>query len=119
MLSGTRVSDPNLSVLSGTLNKEIARHTTDFKISSYATVSRSWKEAVEVLTYRTLTIRSNEIRQFRAIVTNNRRRYVKELSYKALLPDYSEEACGRHDRTKEKDLMMMRSPRPSTISFSY
>lgn len=64
------------------------------KFPSYATLSRPCREAVELVTFHSLRIKSDELSHFQAIMTGNRHRFLTNLSYKVLLPEYSE-ACGR------------------------
>jgi hypothetical protein len=57
-----------------------------------ATLNRTWKEAVETITFRRLGVKSDELELFQSIVTGNRRNYLSWISFKAELPTYSEEA---------------------------
>ncbi|KAF7510843.1 hypothetical protein GJ744_005943 [Endocarpon pusillum] len=68
----------------------------------YATLCRHWKEAVELITFHSLRIKSDELVHFQAIVTGNRCKYLTHLNYRILLPEYSEEACGRVESDDEK-----------------
>ena len=72
------------------------------KFPPYSTLSRPWKEAIELVTFNNLRLKSNELGLFRAIMTGNRRRFLSNLSYEILLPEYSEEACGRVESDDEK-----------------
>lgn len=65
------------------------------KFPPYATLSRPWKEAVELVTFHSLRIKSDEFSPFQAIMTGNRRKFLFNLGYKILLPEYSEEAYSR------------------------
>ena len=78
------------------------RGSQPVKFSSYATVSRPWKEAVETATFSSLRIDSDEIDRFRALVTGSRRNNLTKLSFKVQLPTYSEEACTRVESDEEK-----------------
>ncbi|KAF2856400.1 hypothetical protein T440DRAFT_439430 [Plenodomus tracheiphilus IPT5] len=72
------------------------------KLPQYATISSHWKEAVELVTFHRLLVKSDELTQVRAIVTRNRRRYLTRLRYTILLPEYSEESCGRVESTEDQ-----------------
>ncbi|CAO2650793.1 Nn.00g020850.m01.CDS01 [Neocucurbitaria sp. VM-36] len=74
------------------------------KFPPYATLSRLWKEAIEMITFQSLRIQSDELDRFQAIVTGNRRKYVTSLSYKIVLPEYTEEACGRVESEDDQRL---------------
>jgi hypothetical protein len=70
-------------------------------LPSYATISKQWKEAVEFVTFHRLDVRNEDLGQLRTIVTHNRCKYVRKLSYKILLPEYSQEQ-GRCMETNEE-----------------
>ncbi|KAJ8105217.1 hypothetical protein OPT61_g10313 [Boeremia exigua] len=74
------------------------------KLPLYATLSRRWREAVEFVTFHSLYIDSNELRQFQAMVTGNRRRYLTRLRFAIVLPEYSEETFGRVESAEEQAL---------------
>jgi hypothetical protein len=74
------------------------------KFPLYAMLSRPWKEAVELVTFNSLRIKSDELNHFQAIVTSNRRKFLTNLSYEIVLPEYSAEACGRVESDEEKRL---------------
>lgn len=74
------------------------------KFPPYATLSTPWKEAVERITFHSLRIKTDELGHFKAIVTGDRCKYLTNLSYTILLPEYSEEACSRVESDVEKRL---------------
>jgi hypothetical protein len=76
-------------------------HLSTSALPPYATISKQWKEAVEFVTFHRLNIKSDDLGQLRAIVTNNRCKYVRRLSYTIVLPAYSKEQ-GRHIESKEE-----------------
>jgi hypothetical protein len=67
----------------------------------YATISKQWKEAVEFVIFHRLSIRSGDLSQLQAIVTNNRCKYLRKLGYTIVLPEYSKEK-GKSVKTKEE-----------------
>ncbi|KAH9879248.1 hypothetical protein J1614_002687 [Plenodomus biglobosus] len=67
-----------------------------------AGLNRVWKEAVEAVTFRQLGIKSDDLDSLQAIVTGNRRKHLTRLSFTALLPEYSEEACARKESRVEQ-----------------
>ncbi|KAF1946510.1 hypothetical protein EJ02DRAFT_367313 [Clathrospora elynae] len=72
-------------------------------LPSYATISKQWKEAVEFVTFHRLDVRSEDLSLLRTIVTPNRCKYVRRLSYKILLPEYSEEQGKRMETIEEQE----------------
>jgi hypothetical protein len=78
--------------------------TESSELPPYATISRQWKEAVEFVTFHSLRINSDELSQFEATVTSYRRKYLTELRFTIVLPEYSEEACGRVESEEEQQL---------------
>jgi hypothetical protein len=76
-------------------------HPSSSALPPYATISKQWKEAVEFVTFHRLNIKSVDLDQLRAIVTNNRFKYLRRLSYTIMLPAYSNEQ-GRHIESKEE-----------------
>lgn len=58
-----------------------------------AILSRHWKEAIEIITFRNLSIKSNELDTLYSMVTGNRRKYLTKIEYEVLLPEYSEDSC--------------------------
>lgn len=77
---------------------------TSPKLTPYATVSLLLKKAIEAFTFDSLTIRSDELDQLRTIGMNNRLRFVTEIKYEILLPEYSVEACSRMESDEDKRL---------------
>jgi hypothetical protein len=57
-----------------------------------AILNRTWKEAVETITFHHLGVKSDELGSLQSIVTGNRRKYLSWISFKAELPTYSGEA---------------------------
>ncbi|CAN9387609.1 unnamed protein product [Alternaria alternata] len=57
-----------------------------------AILNRTWKEAVETITFHHLGVKSDELESLQSIVTGNRRKYLSWISFKVELPTYSEEA---------------------------
>jgi hypothetical protein len=72
------------------------------KYPPYATLSRSWKAAIEIITFHDLDIKSTELDTFKAIVTGNRRKYLTELKFSVVLPEYAEEAYRRVEDEEEQ-----------------
>ncbi|KAF2126083.1 carbohydrate-binding module family 50 protein [Dothidotthia symphoricarpi CBS 119687] len=72
------------------------------KLPPYAMISSHWREAVEFVTFHRLLIKSDELSQLRAIVTGNRRKYLTKLRFIILIPEYSEEQCGRVESKEEQ-----------------
>lgn len=70
-------------------------------LPSYATISKQWKEAVEFITFHRLHVRSEDLNRLQTIVTHNRCKYARKLSYQILLPEYSQEQ-GRCMETNEE-----------------
>jgi hypothetical protein len=67
-----------------------------------AGLNHRWKEAVEIVTFRHLGIKSNELDSLQSIVTGNRRRYLARISFTALLSGYSEEAYAHRESRAER-----------------
>jgi len=59
-------------------------------------LSRSWKEAVEAVTFRTLDITSTGLHDLRTIESGSRQEKVKNITFAPVLPAYSDKDCGRH-----------------------
>lgn len=78
--------------------------THSSKLPPFATISSHWREAVEFVTFHSLRIKSDELSHFQAMVTGNRRKHLTKLSFEVLLPEYSEEACGRVESQEEQKL---------------
>ena len=62
-----------------------------------AILNRTWKEAVETITFHRLGIKSDELESLQSIVTGNRRNYLSWISFEAVLPTYPEEAYGHKE----------------------
>jgi hypothetical protein len=69
-----------------------------------AILNHAWKEAVETITFYSVSIAGDELEEFSSIVTGHRRKYLFRLGFKALLPEYSYEACGRVESRTEQHL---------------
>jgi hypothetical protein len=72
------------------------------KLPLYATISSQWREAVELITFNQLLIKSHELSQLEAMMTGNRLKYLRKLSFGITLPEYSEESCGHVDSREEQ-----------------
>jgi hypothetical protein len=69
----------------------------------YATVSRQWQHAVERVTFASVTLKSTELAYFSEVFTCcSRRTALGTLCYEVVLPTYSEKACGRFEKSKDK-----------------
>ncbi|KAF2875901.1 hypothetical protein BDV95DRAFT_484268 [Massariosphaeria phaeospora] len=77
-------------------------YETHSNLARYATISRSWKEAIEQKTFHKLILESTDLEHFEAIATGNRRLWVGHLELQVVLDDYPDEVCGlvedEHDR---------------------
>jgi hypothetical protein len=69
-----------------------------------AVLNHAWKEAIETTTFNRLSITGNKLEDFSSTVTGHRRKYLSRLGFKALLPEYSYEACGRVELWTEQHL---------------
>ncbi|KAF2028303.1 hypothetical protein EK21DRAFT_101907 [Setomelanomma holmii] len=67
-----------------------------------AGLNRLWNEAVETITFRHLSIKTDDLDPLQAIVTGTRRRHVTRISFTSLLPEYSDEACAREESRDEQ-----------------
>jgi hypothetical protein len=67
-----------------------------------ASLNRRWKEATEAITFRQLGVKSDDLDTLQSIVTGNRRRYLARISFTALLPEYSDEACAQEETRDEQ-----------------
>jgi hypothetical protein len=72
-------------------------------LPSYATISKQWKEAVEFVTFHRLDVRSEDLSRLRTIVTHNRCKYVRKLSYQILLPQYPQDQGRRMETNEEQE----------------
>lgn len=70
------------------------------KLPLYAKISSQWREAVELVTFNHLLIKSHELSQLEAVMTGNRLGYLRRISFHITLPKYSEESCGHVESTK-------------------
>jgi hypothetical protein len=70
----------------------------------YATISTQWKEAVEFIAFHQLDIRSEDIGDRRTIVTRNRCKYLRNLNYSILLPEYPEGQGNRMESSEEQQV---------------
>lgn len=84
----------------------LEQHGHHSELPPYATISSRWREAVEFVTFHRLFIKSHgkshELSQLEAMVTGNRAKYLKKLSFEIILPEYSEESCGNIESTEEQ-----------------
>jgi hypothetical protein len=69
----------------------------------FATTSSQWKEAVEFITFHRLDIKSEDFGELRIIVTRNRCKYLRNLKYSILLPEYPEEQSNRMESSEEQE----------------
>lgn len=68
-----------------------------------ATASRAWYHAIERLTFRAITITSDELDHFKTVFSSPRRRsLLKSLVLNVVLPAYSDEACAMHVKADER-----------------
>lgn len=72
------------------------------KLLPFATISSRWREAVEYIIFHRLRITSHDLSQFQAIVTGNRRSYLKRLRFTVILPEYPEERCAFVESEEEQ-----------------
>jgi hypothetical protein len=70
-------------------------------LPDYATLSNQWRKAVETITFQSLIVGSDELNEFKSIVTDDRRRHVARLSYR-LVPEDDEQARTIRDATSEE-----------------
>tara|TARA_R110002003_G_scaffold45_20_gene3655 strand:- start:14001 stop:15425 length:1425 start_codon:yes stop_codon:yes gene_type:complete len=56
----------------------------------------------EAITFRQLGIESDDLDTLQSIVTGNRRKYLAKISFTALLPEYSDEACAQEETRDEQ-----------------
>jgi hypothetical protein len=68
-----------------------------------AGLDRRWKEAIETITFRHLVIKSNELDSLQSIVRGSRRKALRKIGFKPLLPAYSDEACARDESQEDRD----------------
>lgn len=61
------------------------------EIPPLATLSRTWKKAIEARTFQSLAIQYSELEKIELIVTGSRREYVAHLTYHIQLPDLASE----------------------------
>jgi hypothetical protein len=85
-----------------------AAHMTKYAprphFTSYATVSRTWKKAVEEVNFADLTVSCDEFDKFQAIVTGRRRTYVKALSLRVPIPDCPAEVREQDESDEEQQV---------------
>jgi hypothetical protein len=81
------------------------KHMTKFAprphFASYATILRTWREAVEEVNFAELNINSDDFESFQAIVTGRRRALVRELSLTVTMPDCSDDV--RHEDESDEE----------------
>lgn len=68
----------------------------------YATISKSWRHAIERTVFREITLKSTEIKTLDAIFRGDRRNSLTKLTLDVVLPTYDEKACGRFERAADK-----------------
>ena len=69
----------------------------------YATISRSWKHAIERTVFQELSLKSTELDAFDAILGADRRRLLTKLTLNVVLPNYDEKDRGRYERAADQD----------------
>jgi hypothetical protein len=57
-----------------------------FTFKSYAKLSRSWKEAVDSMTFADLYISSNDLDRLQMIVTRKRSSFIRSIDFSVALP---------------------------------
>jgi hypothetical protein len=62
-----------------------------------ATMSQTWKRAIESITFKHLKILSTKLGILREIVTGPRKRALKSIRVEFVLPNYSDKQCGRYE----------------------
>ncbi|KAI9897358.1 hypothetical protein N3K66_007214 [Trichothecium roseum] len=68
-----------------------------------ATASRAWYHAIERLTFRAITITSDELDHFKTVFSSpHRRSLLKSLVLDVVLPAYSDEACAVHESADDR-----------------
>jgi hypothetical protein len=67
-----------------------------------AILNRTWKEAVETITFRHLGVRSSDLETLQSITTGNRRKHLAWISFTVELPTYSEEAYAHRESRLEQ-----------------
>jgi hypothetical protein len=77
--------------------------STRSRISSYATLSQAWKEAVEILTFHSLEIQSGELTSFRLTVIGSHRRHLTSLAYRVRPPEHPEDKYSQPESDKEQE----------------
>lgn len=70
----------------------------------YATISRQWQAAVERLTFRSVRLKSIDLKRFSDVFVGHRRAALTELDYHVILPSYSENSCAKFENEKDKSL---------------
>lgn len=68
----------------------------------YATISPSWKHAIERTVFQQITLTSAELETFDAIFRGDRRRSLTKLTLDVVLPTYDEKACVRFERAADR-----------------
>ena len=71
-------------------------------LPAYAAISRSWQDLIERQTFREIIVRSTEIDHFSRIVVNRRRKLLRRLELKVILPTYTDKACAKFETEKDK-----------------
>jgi hypothetical protein len=72
-------------------------------LPAYATISRSWKHAIERIVFQEISLMSTKLDTFDAILRADRRRLLKTLILNVVLPTYDEKACGRFEQAADED----------------
>ena len=69
----------------------------------YATISLSWKHAIERTVFQKITLKSTELEAFDTIFRGDRRRLLTRLILDIVLLTYDEKACGRFERAIDRN----------------
>ncbi|KAM0424899.1 hypothetical protein ACHAPT_009955 [Fusarium lateritium] len=71
-------------------------------IAQYASISRSWQDAVERHTFSEVKVRSDEFSRFESAFRHtNRRHALSTINYEIVLPRYSQARCWKFERPHE------------------
>lgn len=86
------------------------RHEGKRILPVLATLSRSWQHAIELFTFQSLHVTSDELEDFYAafVGRKTRRRFLRDLHLDIVLPRYNDEDCAKyetaHDRAANNDI---------------
>lgn len=89
------------------------RHEGKRILPALATLSRSWQHAIELFTFKSLHVTSDDLEDFWAAFEGRqtRRRLLRDLQLDIVLPPYSDEDCAKyetaHDRAANNDIFSL------------